>query len=174
MCFLSSNARLVMQGNHLNPSWKFSKTEISVGNIHSLKTMFASPQFKENISSFQKLHAEGVFDLSLSEVKPEDCRTLKRLTLGNLRKSKWVEQYNLLKVWYSFEENAYYVIKCHCLLLEMRVQVYSVNILFWLQDGKCKSINEGSSVQGGPNTIAYSNSTNVKRLRDGQIQNSPG
>ncbi|KAH7863254.1 hypothetical protein Vadar_015315 [Vaccinium darrowii] len=104
----------------------------------SLKTMFASPQFKENISSFQKLHAEGVFDLSLSEVKPEDCRTLKRLTLGNLRKSKWVEQYHLLK------------------------------------DGKCKSINEGSSVQGGPNTIAYSNSTNVKRLRDGQIQNSPG
>ncbi|KAI8546699.1 hypothetical protein RHMOL_Rhmol07G0140200 [Rhododendron molle] len=104
----------------------------------SLKSMFASPQFKENISSFQKLHAEGVFDLSLSEVKPEDCRTLKRLTLGNLRKSKWVEQYNLLK------------------------------------DRKCNSINEGSVVQGGPNAIANGNSTNVKRLRDGQLQNSPG
>ncbi|KAG5536588.1 hypothetical protein RHGRI_024119 [Rhododendron griersonianum] len=33
----------------------------------SLKSMFASPQFKENISSFQKLHGEGVFNLSLSE-----------------------------------------------------------------------------------------------------------
>ncbi|KAG5563307.1 hypothetical protein RHGRI_005901 [Rhododendron griersonianum] len=33
----------------------------------SLKSMFASPQFKENISSFQKLHVEGVFNLSLSE-----------------------------------------------------------------------------------------------------------
>ncbi|KAG5566779.1 hypothetical protein RHGRI_002349 [Rhododendron griersonianum] len=33
----------------------------------SLKSMFASPKFKENISSFQKLHGEGVFNLSLSE-----------------------------------------------------------------------------------------------------------
>ncbi|KAI8537054.1 hypothetical protein RHMOL_Rhmol10G0304800 [Rhododendron molle] len=74
----------------------------------NLNSMFASPQFKENISSFQKLHVEGVFDLSLSE------------------------------------------------------------------DQKCSSINEGSVVQGGPNAIANGNSTNVKRLRDGQLQNSPG
>ncbi|GFZ02054.1 GATA transcription factor 26 [Actinidia rufa] len=104
----------------------------------SLKSMFASPQFKENISSFQKLHAEGVFDLSLSGVKVEDCRTLKRLTLGNLTKSKWVEQYNLLK------------------------------------DVKSKSSNGGFVVPGGPKAFASGNSTNVKRLRDGQYPNFPG
>ncbi|CAK9173310.1 unnamed protein product [Ilex paraguariensis] len=63
----------------------------------SLKSMFDSPQFKENISSFQKLLAEGVFDLSLLSTEAEDCKTLKRLALCNLTKSKWVEQYNLLK-----------------------------------------------------------------------------
>lgn len=63
----------------------------------SLKSMFDSPQFKENISSFQKLLAEGVFDISFSGVKMEDCRTLKRLALFNLTKSRWVEHYNLLK-----------------------------------------------------------------------------
>ncbi|CAA2973879.1 GATA transcription factor 26 [Olea europaea subsp. europaea] len=63
----------------------------------SLISMFDSPQFKENLSSFQKLLAEGVFDNSLSGVKTEDCRTLKKLALGNLTKSKWVEQYNVHK-----------------------------------------------------------------------------
>ncbi|XP_043725758.1 GATA transcription factor 26-like [Telopea speciosissima] len=63
----------------------------------SLKSMFDSPQFKENLSSFQQLLAEGVFDLSFSGVKSEDCKTLKRLVLVSLAKSKWVEQYNLLK-----------------------------------------------------------------------------
>ncbi|KAJ4955061.1 hypothetical protein NE237_011844 [Protea cynaroides] len=63
----------------------------------SLKSMFDSPQFKENISSFQQLLAEGVFDLSFSGVNTEDCKTLKRLVLVNFTKSKWVEQYNLLK-----------------------------------------------------------------------------
>ncbi|CAL5436747.1 unnamed protein product [Camellia sinensis] len=63
----------------------------------SLKSMFASPQFDENLSSFQKLLGEGVFDLSFSGVKAEDCKILKRLALCNLSKSKWVEQYNLLK-----------------------------------------------------------------------------
>ncbi|KAK3023236.1 hypothetical protein RJ639_043348 [Escallonia herrerae] len=63
----------------------------------SLKTMFDSPQFKENLSSFQKLLAEGVFDLSFSAVKSEGHRTVKRLALCNLTKSKWVEQYNQLK-----------------------------------------------------------------------------
>lgn len=59
--------------------------------------MFDSPQFKEKLSSFKKLLAEGVFDLSLG-VKSEGFRTLKRLALGNLTKSEWIEQYNLLKV----------------------------------------------------------------------------
>ncbi|XP_057976734.1 GATA transcription factor 26 [Malania oleifera] len=63
----------------------------------SLKSMFDSPQFKENLCSFQKLLAEGVFDVSFSGVKAEDCKTLKRLALFNLTKSKWIEQYNVLK-----------------------------------------------------------------------------
>lgn len=60
--------------------------------------MFNSTQFEENLSSFQKLLAEGVFDNTLPGVKAEDCRTLKRFVLCYLTKSKWVEQYNLLKV----------------------------------------------------------------------------
>ncbi|KAK4718783.1 hypothetical protein R3W88_017121 [Solanum pinnatisectum] len=63
----------------------------------SLKNMFESSHFEENLSSFQKLLAEGVFDSSLSGVKIEDSRTLKRLILCYLTKSKWVEKYNLLK-----------------------------------------------------------------------------
>ncbi|XP_009613626.1 GATA transcription factor 26-like [Nicotiana tomentosiformis] len=63
----------------------------------SLRSMFESSQFEENLSSFQKLLAEGVFDNSLPGVKLEDCRTLKRFILCYLSKSKWVEQYNLLK-----------------------------------------------------------------------------
>ncbi|PHT96166.1 GATA transcription factor 26 [Capsicum annuum] len=63
----------------------------------SLRTVFESSQFEENLSSFQKLLAEGVFDNSLLGVNLEDCRTLKRLILCYLAKSKWVQQYNLLK-----------------------------------------------------------------------------
>ncbi|XP_055819712.1 GATA transcription factor 26-like isoform X2 [Solanum dulcamara] len=63
----------------------------------SLRSVFESSQFEENLSSFQKLLAEGVFDNSLPGVKLEDCRTLKRLILCYLAKSKWVQQYNLLK-----------------------------------------------------------------------------
>ncbi|XP_016575075.2 GATA transcription factor 26 isoform X1 [Capsicum annuum] len=63
----------------------------------SLKSMFESSHFEENLSSFQKLLAEGVFDSSLSGVTIQDSRTLKRLILCYLTKSKWVEKYNLLK-----------------------------------------------------------------------------
>ncbi|CAN1333831.1 GATA transcription factor 26 [Linum perenne] len=66
-------------------------------DTESIKTMFDSSQFKENLSSYQQLLAEGVFDLSFSGAKTEDCKTLKRLTLSNFSKSKWVEHYNLLK-----------------------------------------------------------------------------
>ncbi|KAK9144651.1 hypothetical protein Sjap_004554 [Stephania japonica] len=62
----------------------------------SLKNMFESRQFAENLSCFQKLLAEGVFDLSFVE-DTEECKTLKKHTLVNLTKSVWVEQYNLLK-----------------------------------------------------------------------------
>ncbi|RWR81006.1 zinc finger protein [Cinnamomum micranthum f. kanehirae] len=63
----------------------------------SLKSMFDSPQFVEAVSSFQHLLLEGIFDLSFSEVKIEECRTVKRLALVNMTKSKWVEHYELLK-----------------------------------------------------------------------------
>ncbi|CAN1195572.1 GATA transcription factor 26 [Linum perenne] len=66
-------------------------------DTESIRAMFDSPQFKENLSSYQQLLAEGVFDLSFSGAKTEDCKTLKRLTLSNFSKSKWVEHYNLLK-----------------------------------------------------------------------------
>ncbi|GAA0168302.1 hypothetical protein LIER_23050 [Lithospermum erythrorhizon] len=63
----------------------------------SLKDMFGSTLFKENISAFQKLLAEGVFDNTFTGASIENCRTLKRLVLCNLTKSKWVEKYTLLK-----------------------------------------------------------------------------
>lgn len=66
--------------------------------FYSLKSMFGSLQFEENLSSFQKLLAGGVFDNTISGVKIEDCRILKRFVLCNLIKSKWVEKYSLLKV----------------------------------------------------------------------------
>ncbi|KAK8471449.1 hypothetical protein PHAVU_003G224500 [Phaseolus vulgaris] len=63
----------------------------------SLKNMFSSFQFKENLIYFQQLLGEGVFDISLLGKKPEEWKTLKRLVLSNMSKSKWVEQYNFLK-----------------------------------------------------------------------------
>ncbi|KAL1354421.1 GATA transcription factor 26-like isoform X2 [Arachis hypogaea] len=63
----------------------------------SLKVMFNSSQFKENLTYFQQLLGEGVFDISFLGAKPEDCKTLKRLALSNLSKSKWVEHYSYLK-----------------------------------------------------------------------------
>ncbi|KAA8526010.1 hypothetical protein F0562_007890 [Nyssa sinensis] len=70
---------------------------VDTANPDSLRSMFDSPQYKENLTSYQKLLAEGVFDLSFSGVITEDYRTLKRLALCNSTKSKWVEQYNLIK-----------------------------------------------------------------------------
>ncbi|KHN28468.1 GATA transcription factor 26 [Glycine soja] len=63
----------------------------------SLRNMFNSFQFKENLIYFQQLLGEGVFDISLLGAKPEEWKTLKRLALSNLSKSKWVEHYNFLK-----------------------------------------------------------------------------
>ncbi|MCI29432.1 GATA transcription factor 26-like, partial [Trifolium medium] len=45
----------------------------------SLKIMFDSFQFKEDLTYFQKLLGEGVLDISLLGANPEDCKTLKRL-----------------------------------------------------------------------------------------------
>ncbi|XP_023005380.1 GATA transcription factor 26-like isoform X2 [Cucurbita maxima] len=63
----------------------------------SLNSMFESPQFKENLNSFKQLLTEGVFDFSFLGAKREDCKTLSRLVLWDLSKSKWVEQYDRLK-----------------------------------------------------------------------------
>lgn len=63
--------------------------------------MFESSQFKENLTYFQQLLAEGVFDISLSGAKPEDCKTLIRYALSNLSKSKWAEHYHHIKVYDS-------------------------------------------------------------------------
>ncbi|KAL5551352.1 hypothetical protein UlMin_001528 [Ulmus minor] len=63
----------------------------------SLQNLFDGPQFRENLTSFQQLLAKGVFDISFSGAKPEDCKTVKRLAVTNSLKSKWVEHYNLLK-----------------------------------------------------------------------------
>ncbi|XVF52532.1 hypothetical protein PTKIN_Ptkin05aG0026000 [Pterospermum kingtungense] len=63
----------------------------------SLKSMFESPQFKENLCYFQQLLAEGVFNISFPGVKSEDCKTLKRLALSNLTKSQLVERCHVLK-----------------------------------------------------------------------------
>ncbi|KAL3039522.1 hypothetical protein AAZX31_01G191400 [Glycine max] len=63
----------------------------------SLEVMFSSSQFKENLTYFQQLLAEGVFDISLLGAKSEDCKILKRLALSNLSKSKWVAHHNFLK-----------------------------------------------------------------------------
>lgn len=60
--------------------------------------MFDSAQFKEDLTAFQKLLADGVFNLSSSGDKSESNKTLKRLALCNLKTSNWVEQYNMQKV----------------------------------------------------------------------------
>ncbi|KAL0727657.1 hypothetical protein Bca4012_023750 [Brassica carinata] len=70
----------------------------SVNLPDSLRMMFESAQFKENFSLFQKLIADGVFEMpSTSEPKLEDTRSLKKLALSDFRKSRLVESYNLLK-----------------------------------------------------------------------------
>lgn len=57
----------------------------------SLEYLFDSPIFEENLSSFQKLLSEGVFDRSFLGVKAEDYKTLRRLALSSSMKCKWVE-----------------------------------------------------------------------------------
>ncbi|KAL3834979.1 hypothetical protein ACJIZ3_009715 [Penstemon smallii] len=76
---------------------KFLPSVDTMKDPESLKSMFDSPQFKENLLSFQKLLANGVFDNSFSRVSTDDCRILKKLLLCNFTKSKWVEQYKIFK-----------------------------------------------------------------------------
>ncbi|KAI4369986.1 hypothetical protein MLD38_018374 [Melastoma candidum] len=64
---------------------------------NSLSCFFTSPQFLENMGSFQHLLAEGVFDGSPSSEMGEDSKILKRLALFNLTKCKWIEHYRQVK-----------------------------------------------------------------------------
>ncbi|XP_027360178.1 GATA transcription factor 26 [Abrus precatorius] len=111
----------------------------------SLKVMFNSSQFKENLTYFQQLLAEGVFDISLLGAKPEDCKTLKRLALSNLSKSKWVEHYNFLK-------------------LQRRKN----------RVGKSSTMGStGTASTSVANGKASTNVANIKRMRDSRNQNFP-
>ncbi|KAJ4881063.1 GATA transcription factor 26 [Raphanus sativus] len=70
----------------------------SVNIPDSLRIMFESAQFKENFSLFQKLIADGVFEMpSSSGAKLEDIRAFKKLALSDFNKSRLVESYNILK-----------------------------------------------------------------------------
>lgn len=63
----------------------------------SLRSMFDGAAFLENLSSFQHLLAEGLFDASLSVAKEEDYKTLRRLVLSDSIKCKWVEHFHQVK-----------------------------------------------------------------------------
>ncbi|XP_030533502.1 GATA transcription factor 26-like [Rhodamnia argentea] len=63
----------------------------------SLRSMFDGAAFLENLSSFQHLLTEGVFDISSSVAKDEDYRTLRKLVLAKTMKCKWVEHYHQVK-----------------------------------------------------------------------------
>ncbi|KAI0520150.1 hypothetical protein KFK09_007621 [Dendrobium nobile] len=62
----------------------------------SLKSLFSSPLFMENLSYFQQLLQDGVFDLSFSHLSFGECRALK-LALLNSLKSRWVDHYGKVK-----------------------------------------------------------------------------
>ncbi|KAI3861036.1 hypothetical protein MKW98_003825 [Papaver atlanticum] len=72
------------------PSWDTARLP------DSLRSMFSSVQFATDLSSFQKLLAGGVFDLTFSGMSTEECKMLKKLALVNSTKSKWVEHELLL------------------------------------------------------------------------------
>lgn len=63
--------------------------------------MFNSSQFRKNLTYFQQILGEGVFDFDTSSLgaNTRDCQALKRLALSDFSQSKWVEQYDLLKVY---------------------------------------------------------------------------
>ncbi|EYU17880.1 hypothetical protein ABFS82_05G078200 [Erythranthe guttata] len=66
--------------------------------ISQIRSILESPEFKENLLSFQKLLSDGLFDNSFSSLNTEqDCKLLKKLVLSNFTKSKWIEQYQIFK-----------------------------------------------------------------------------
>uniref|UniRef100_A0A1J3CMN9 GATA transcription factor 27 n=1 Tax=Noccaea caerulescens TaxID=107243 RepID=A0A1J3CMN9_NOCCA len=70
----------------------------SVNLPDSLRSMFESCQFKENLSLFQQLVADGVLSSSSSSgSKLENCKTLAKLALSDPNKSHLLESYHMLK-----------------------------------------------------------------------------
>ncbi|CAA7045605.1 unnamed protein product [Microthlaspi erraticum] len=73
----------------------------SVNFPDSLRSMFESCQFKENLSLFQQLVADGVLSSSSSSSssgsKLEDYKTLAKLALTDPNKSHLLESYHMLK-----------------------------------------------------------------------------
>ncbi|KAL7111328.1 hypothetical protein ACP275_05G080700 [Erythranthe tilingii] len=66
--------------------------------VSQIRSILESPEFKENLLSFQKLLSDGLFDNSFSGLNTEqDCKLLKKLVLSNFTKSKWIEQYQIFK-----------------------------------------------------------------------------
>lgn len=70
---------------------------IDTAELWSLKSMFSTPQFLESLSHFQQLLREEIFDISSFRMNDEECRTMKRLVLHNLIKSRWVLHYKQMK-----------------------------------------------------------------------------
>ncbi|KAJ0968282.1 hypothetical protein J5N97_025199 [Dioscorea zingiberensis] len=76
---------------------KFLSPADTAKTLLSLKSMFCSPQFLENLQIFQQLLLEGIFDPSFSGVETKDYTNLKKLVLSNTEKAQWVEQYKQIK-----------------------------------------------------------------------------
>lgn len=121
----------------------------------SLNSMFESPQFKENLNSFKQLLTEGVFDFSCPGVKREDCKTLSRLVLLDLSKSKWVERYHLLKKFSSGESVQGFAAASSSFMNDKRVL-----------DGQNKKLSETRTAMKSPKRVMTKASVESKELVD--------
>ncbi|XP_022155526.1 GATA transcription factor 26-like [Momordica charantia] len=121
----------------------------------SLNSMFDSPQFKENLNSFKQLLTEGVFDFSFRSARREDCKTLSRLVLRDLSKSKWVERYHLLKKCSSGEPVQGFAAASSSFMNSKR-----------LLDGQNKKFSETKTTMKSPKRVMTKTSTESKELVD--------
>ncbi|XVF10913.1 hypothetical protein REPUB_Repub07fG0224400 [Reevesia pubescens] len=68
--------------------------EIGHGSVLIRHPSSIAREEESEASSLSQLLEEGVFNISSPGVKAEDCKTLKRLALFNLTKSRWVERHH--------------------------------------------------------------------------------
>ncbi|KAG9144339.1 hypothetical protein Leryth_022336 [Lithospermum erythrorhizon] len=127
----------------------------------SLKGMFESTLFKENISAFQKLLAEGVFDNTFSGASVENCRTLKRFVLCNLTKSKWVEKYTFLKDVSCANGSS----PSHKAGASAVASAHSVNVKI-SKDGQCSKFSGANTMMKSPRRILMKTGTGIKEMTD--------